>query len=146
RVAQYAARKKVFPDADGGAQPVGPARGGVGPDADIAFLHAVVARGREHRALLGLEQADMDVIVAALDADAGLRLKATKPPVEGVPRVEAAERPAVELVELVAIDGVIEKIGEVVVELQVGADHVGAELALAVFARMRKVTGQAEAT
>ena len=35
---------------------------------------------------------------------------------------------------------------EVVVELQVGADHVGAELALAVFARMRKVTGQAEAT
>jgi hypothetical protein len=31
----------------------------------------------------------MDVVVAALDADAGLSLKATKPPVEGVPRVEA---------------------------------------------------------
>ncbi len=90
----------------------------VHPDADITLLHAVLAHGRKPAALLGLEQADMDVVVAALQADSGLRLKAAKAPVEGVARVEAAKRAAVELVELVAVDGVVEEIGEIVVELQ----------------------------
>ena len=59
----------------------------------------------------------MDVVVAGLQADAGLCLKAAKPPIEGMPCVEAAKSAAIELVELVAIDGVIEEIGEVVEEL-----------------------------
>ena len=65
----------------------------------------------------------MDIVIAALQADAGLRLKSAKAPIEGVPGIEAAEGAAVELVELVAIDGVVEEIGEIVVELQVGADR-----------------------
>ena len=85
----------------------------------------------------------MDIVVAALQADAGLRLEPAKAPVEGMPRVEAAEGAAVELVELVAIDGIVEEIGEIVVELQVGAIDIGADLALAVLARMRKIAGQA---
>ena len=97
------------------------------------------------RTLLRLEQADMDVVIAALHADAGLRLQAAKAPVEGMPRIETAEGAAVELVELVAIDGIVEEVGEIVVELQVGAHDIGAEIALAVFARMRKIAGQAEA-
>ena len=87
----------------------------------------------------------MDVVVAALHADASLRLKAAKAPIEGMPRVETAERAAIELVELVAIDGIVEEVGEIVVELQVGTHDIGADLALAVFARMRKIAGQAEA-
>src|SRR5882724_1063759 len=87
----------------------------------------------------------MDVVVAALHADAGLYLEAAKPPIEGVPCVEAAKGAAIELVELVAIDGVIEEIGEVVEELQVGAHDIGADLALAVLARLRPIAGQAEA-
>ena len=145
RVAQHAAGKDILADADGGAQPVGPARGAIRPDADIAFPDAVLAHGRKPASLLRLEQADMDVVVAALQADAGLRLKPAKAPIEGVPCIEAAEGAAVELVELVAIDGVVEEIGEIVVELQVGADDIGVDLALAVFARMRKIAGQAEA-
>ena len=62
----------------------------------------------------------MDVVVAALQPDAGLGFDAAKAPVEGVPRVEAAKSAAVELVELVAIDGIVEEVGEIVVELQVG--------------------------
>ena len=145
RVAEHAPRKDVLADANRGAQPIGPACRRVGPDADIAFLHAVLAHGRKQRTLLGLEQADMDVVIAALHADAGLSLEAAKAPVEGMPRVEAAEGAAVELVELVAIDGIVEEIGEIVVELQVGTHDIGAEIALAVFARMRKIAGQAEA-
>ena len=94
----------------------------VHPDADVTFLHAILAHGGEPAALHRLEQADMDVVVAALQADAGLRLEPAKAPVEGVARVKAADGAAVELVELVAIDGVVEEVSEIVVELQVGAD------------------------
>jgi hypothetical protein len=87
----------------------------------------------------------MDVVVSALQANAGLCLEPAKPPIEGMPCVEAAEGAAIKLVELVAIDGVIEEISEVVEELQVGTHDIGADLALAVLARLRPVAGQAEA-
>ena len=87
----------------------------------------------------------MDVVVAAPQADAGLSLQPAKAPVEGMPRVKTAKGAAVELVELVAIDGIVEEVGEIVVELQVGTHDIGAEIGLAVFARMRKIAGQAEA-
>src|SRR5262245_13226643 len=87
----------------------------------------------------------MNIVVATLHADAGLRLKAAKAPIEGVARIEAAEGAPIELRELVAIDGVVEKISEIVEELQVGSDHVGADLALTVLARLRPVARQAEA-
>src|SRR5262249_61823924 len=121
------------------------AGGGIGPDADIALLHAVLAHRRKPVALLGLEQTDLNVVVPVLHADAGLRLQTRKAPIEGVPCVEAADGAAIKLVELIAIDGVVEKIGEIVVELQVGADDIGADLALAVLARSRPVAGKAEA-
>ncbi|MEY9423322.1 hypothetical protein ABIF69_009764 [Bradyrhizobium japonicum] len=63
----------------------------------------------------------MDVVVAALHANAGSRFEAGKAPVERMPGVKAAEAAAVELAELVAIDGVVEKIGEIVEQPQVGA-------------------------
>ena len=133
-VAKDMSGKDVLADADRSAQPVGPACGAVHPYADIALLHAVVTHGREHIALLGLEQADMNVVVTALHADSGLRLKAAEPPIEGMARVKAAEGAAIELVELVAIDRVVEEIGEIVEELQVGAHGIGADFGLAVFA------------
>src|SRR3954471_13425313 len=86
----------------------------------------------------------MDVVVAALHADAGLRLEARQGPDGGIPCVQPADRAAVELVELVAIDGVVEKVGEIVVELQVGADDVSADFGLPVLARPRETAGQAE--
>ena len=86
----------------------------------------------------------MDIVIAALQADACLRLESAEAPIEGVPCIEATEGAAVELVELVAIDGVVEEVGEIVVELQIGTHDIAADLALPVSARMRKIAGQAE--
>ena len=61
-------------------------------------------------------------------------------------RVKTAESTAVELVELVAIDGIVEELSEIVVELgKAGTHDIGVDLALAVLARMRKIARQAEA-
>src|SRR5215510_12048079 len=87
----------------------------------------------------------MNIVVAALHADVGLRLEAAKAPIEGVARIEAAEGAPIELGELVAIDRIVEKISEIVEELQVGSDHVGADVALTVLARLRPIARQAEA-
>ena len=136
--------KIVLADADRGAQPVGPARRRIRPQPDVAFLHAVLAHGRERCALQGLEQPDRDVVVAGLQPDAGLGFDAGKSHIESVAGVETGKRAAIELAELVAVDGIVEEIGEIVEELQRRADHIGADLALAVLARLRPVARQAE--
>src|SRR5262249_9461182 len=89
--------------------------------------------------------ANTNIVVAGLHSDACLRLEAAEPPIKGVSCIETAECSAIELVELVTIDGVVEEVCEIVVELQVGADHIGTDLGLTVLARMRKIAGQAEA-
>ena len=64
--------------------------------------------------------------------------------VEALAGIEAVDGAAVELVELVAVDRVVEEIGEVVVELQRGADHIGIDVGLAEVARLRELARQAE--
>lgn len=76
----------------------------------------------------------MDVVVTALHADAGLRLKSAEPPIERVAAIKAAECAAIELVKLVAIDGVVEGIGKIVEELQVGTHDKGVDPGLPVLA------------
>ena len=96
-------------------------------------------------ALQGLEQADPDIVAARLQPDAGLRLDAADAHIEGVAGIEAVDRAPVDLAELVAIDGVVEKVGEIVVEPQRRVDHIGVDLALPVLARMRPIARQREA-
>ena len=84
----------------------------------LPSLHAVLAHGRKRVALQRLEQADTDVVAAALQPDAGLGLDAANPHIEGVAGIEAVDRAPVELAELVAVDGIVEEVGEIVVELQ----------------------------
>ena len=103
-----------------------------GPQPDVAFPHAVFAHGRERRALQGFEQPDLDVVAAGLQADAGLRLDAGEAHIEGVAGIEAVDRAPVGLAELVAVDGIVEEVGEVVEEAERRADHIGVGLALAV--------------
>lgn len=131
RVAQHASANGIFADTEGGSQPVCPACGSVGPNPDSAFLHMIVAHSRKPIALLGLEQSDLNVIDSALKPDAGLRLQPRKSPVNGVTCVEASDGTAIKLIELITIDRVVEKIGEIVVELQVRANDVGGDVGLA---------------
>ena len=65
--------------------------------------------------------------------------------IEGVAGVEAIDRAPVELAELIAVDGIVEEVGEIVVELQRRADHIGVDLGLPVLARMRPIARQREA-
>ena len=139
RVAQHPPRKIVLANADRGAQPVGPARRRIGPQADIAFPHAVFTDGRERLALQRLEQADTNVIAACLQPDAGLGFDAADAYIDGVAGVEAIDRALVELAELIAVDGIVEKVGEIVVEVHRGADQIGVGLGLPILARMRPV-------
>src|SRR6185437_15975624 len=138
--------KEIFPKTERGTQPLVPTGRRVGPDTDVALLHPVIANGRKPASLLGLEQPDMDVVIAALHANARLGFEAGKTPIEAVPGIETANRAAIELVELVTIDGIVEEVREVVVQLQVGADQIGADLALTVLAGMREIAGKAETT
>ncbi len=111
----------------------------------LPSLHAVFAHGRERLALQRLEQADTDIVTARLQPDAGLGLDAGHAHVEGVAGVEAIDRAPVHLAELIAIDGIVEKVGEIVVEPQRRVDHIGVDLALPVLARLRPVARQREA-
>src|SRR6187549_239175 len=86
----------------------------------------------------------MDIVAARIQPDSGLGLDVGKTHIKTVAGVEAVERAAVELAELVAIDGVAEQIGKVVEQLQRRAHQIGAGLALAELARMRPVAGEAE--
>src|SRR3954451_13050022 len=114
-------------------------RGVIHPEREAAFLHAIVAHGGKDRALEGPEQADVNIVAAGLDSDAGPSLDAGKPRVKTLAGVDAVNRAAVKLGELVAIDGIVEKVGEVVEELERGADHIGIDLALADIARLRPI-------
>lgn len=126
-------------------QPVGPVRRVIRPERDTALLHPIVANGGQDGALKGREQADVDIVATSLQSDAGSSLDAGKPGIETLAGVETVDRAAVKLGELVAIDGIIEKIGEVVEELERGTDHIGIDLALANVARLRPAARQAEA-
>ena len=108
----------------------------------LPSLHAVFAHGRERLALPRLEQADPDVIAARLQPDASLGFDTGHTYIEGVAGIEAIDRAPVHLAELIAMDGVVEKIGEVVVELQRRIDRIGVDLALPVFARLRPIARQ----
>ena len=111
----------------------------------LPSLHAVFADGRERLALQRLEQSDMDVVAARLQAEAGLGLDTGKAHVEGVAGVEPIDRAAVGLAELIAIDGIVEEVGEIVEQAERRADHIGIDLALAVLARLRPIARQREA-
>lgn len=92
----------------------------------------------------GAKQPDMDIVAARIQSNAGLSLDPGKAHIKTVAGVEAVQRAAVELAELVAIDGVVEQIGEIIEQLHRRAHHIGAGLALAELARMRPIAGQAE--
>src|SRR5882757_10856501 len=110
-------------------------RGVIHPERQAAFLHAIVAHGGKERALDGPEQADVNIVATGLHSDAGPGLDAGKPRVKTLAGVDAVDRAAIKLGELVAIDGVVESVGEVVEELERGTDHIGIDLALADVAR-----------
>src|SRR3954469_22827407 len=114
-------------------------RGVIRPERDAAFLHAILAHSGQDRALKGREQADVNIVAAGLQSDAAPGLDAGKPRVKTLAGVDAIDRAAVKLGELVAIDGVVEKIGEVVEELERGTDHIGIDLTLADIARLRPI-------
>ena len=58
--------------------------------------------------------------------------------------IEAINGAPVHLAELIAIDGIVEEIGEIIVEPQRRVDHIGADLALPVLARLRPIARQRE--
>src|SRR6185437_2331011 len=138
--------KEIFPKTERGTQPLVPTGRRVGPDTDVALLHPVIANGRKPASLLGLEQPDMDVVIAALHANARLGFEAGKTPIEAVPGIDAANRAAIELVELVTMDGIVEEVGEVVVQLEVRPDQIGADPGLDGLDRRPKVGAEAERT
>lgn len=64
-------------------------------------------------------QADIDLIEAALDAELVLHRPSQDDGFERVTGIEAGHRAAVELAELITVYRVIEKVGEVIVEIQI---------------------------
>ena len=84
-----------------------------------------MARGIVGRALKSVEQADADVVVADLRADRGLRIEAGELVAHQVAGIHAQELALVGLLELVALVGIVEEVGEIVEEVQRRIDAVG---------------------
>src|SRR6202043_2198163 len=67
-----------------------------------------------------------DIVVARLRADQRLAVMPGEAAVEGAAGIGAVDGAPVALLELVAVDGVAQEIGDIVVEREVALDDVGA--------------------
>jgi hypothetical protein len=94
-------------------------------DPDTGLSHSVAANVRQKTSLIGVGQRKVDGVVAGLDAEGGLHRQAGKRPVEGSRRAGAGQDTVVVLVKLVAERRIVEKIGEVVEEIERAFDHIG---------------------
>ena len=109
-----------------GAKGLGPARAVFNEQAGAGFDDVILARRRHPLARFCVVQTVEGVIVLQLQADGGVRLHLIRMRMPGVAGVDAAGDAPVRLAELVAIDRVVEKIGEVRIQLELVADQVSA--------------------
>ena len=111
-----------------------------GEHADAAFGDRVVAHSAGDLTLDGVEQADLaDVVVATFDADA----PAAAAPLPLLRQVGAVNLSSIDLLELVAIDRVVEEIGEVRPQVQAVVDRICTGIEVAAERRPAPATGQA---
>ena len=116
----------IGPEADRAADPVRPVHCVLAEHADAAFLDLIFANGRKRDALLGVEEPNIDRVVAALHANCGLALGPAQDGAEvGLAGAAAKHETIIFLPELVAVDRVIQKVGEVVEQREVALDHIG---------------------
>ena len=97
-------------------------------EADTAFLHVIFAHGSRDLALNSVEQADIDVVVARLNAKGRFHRQGCEMMIECVRRVDADESALVLLAELISVHRIVEKICEVVEQPQRRANCVSVDL------------------
>ena len=127
-VALHAEAIAVGAHAGHGAEGRCPARGVVEPQADAALLDVVAPCRRQRLPGLGVEQRVVDVVVLKLHANLVLAAVAEPARRPGMARIHRRHRAPVRLRELVAIDRVVEEVGEVGKQRQVPACDVGVDL------------------
>ncbi len=128
---------EITSPADIRSQPIRPVQRVLNKQANTAFLYRVAADGRQELPLHGIVQVEPDIVVAALHADFGLHRQASKLSLECVRPVDAADNAVVVLMKLIAIDGISEKVGEVVPQVERTLDEVEIGLRRAGFIRLR---------
>ena len=113
------------------AEPGQPRRGVLHVGADLGLVDVVVADGLEDDALLGIEQADVDVVVAKLQARFRHGVLAEQRVVPPVHELAADEIAALLLLELIAGVGAQLVVGEVRPELQGVVLRIGRRVGVA---------------
>src|SRR5208282_2954792 len=126
------------------AQPGRPFHGGVGPNADIALVDRVVGQGLEGHLVVSVLQADANIVVAALHAYAGFDREAGEIIIPTVLRLEAEDRAAIELAELIAKERLAQKIVEVIIEIERRMYRIGLDPRMAVGVGLAPAARKAE--
>ena len=122
----------VGADARDAAEPAQPLGGVFGVDPQAALANLVVAGGRKTVLSNRAEQRDLiDIVEAALQADAVQHVERADLADEGHARMNAIDGAPVGLLELVALHRVVEKIGEVGKQVEAVADGIGIDLVAA---------------
>src|ERR1700730_5098959 len=113
--------------------------------ADAALSYRIAANGRQELPLHGIVQVQPDIVIAVLHADFGFHRQARELALKGVRCVDATEDTVVVLMKLIAIDGVGEKVREVVPEVERTLDDIKIGLRGAAFVSFRPATRLREA-
>src|SRR5450631_2281422 len=115
---------EIAAPADIRSQPVGPVQRVLHEHPDAALLHGIAANGRQELPLHTVVQVEPDNVISGLRADFGLHRQASKLTSERMRPVDTAENAVVVLVKLIAVDGIAEKIAEIVPEVERTPDDV----------------------
>src|ERR1019366_10513397 len=107
--------------------------------------YRIASNRRQELPLHGVTEVEPDIVIAALNADLGLHRQTGELAFEGVRGVDAAEDAIVVLVELIAIDGIGEEVGEIVPQIERTLDDVEISLGGTAFVGLRPAPGQRKA-
>src|SRR6266436_4544425 len=127
------------------SQPVGPVQGVLREHSDASLLYGIAANGRQELPLHTVVQVEPDIVISGLHANFGLHRQACKLTFERMRPVDTAENAVVVLVKLIAVDGITEKIGEIVPEVERTLDDVEIGLGGTALVGVRPAPRQREA-
>ncbi len=111
--------------AEHGARPVGPVRVVLRPEPERILVDVVLAHDRERLALFReRERHRVDAVVAARETDGVLELDRVPAALPALREVEPADLAPVRLLELVAVDRVVQEVGEVRPQVEAVVDEI----------------------
>ncbi|EEF23425.1 conserved hypothetical protein, partial [Ricinus communis] len=143
--AVHAEARLIRAHADHRARPGRQLHAGLAVDPDQRLPHAIVARGADHRAGLGVEQADPCAVLSQLHPELAARRQSAQRVVDRVAGAGTVDLAVVLLRELVAGVRPLHRVGEIRVQRQLVAHRIGGDAGAGALGVARPFARQAAA-